>query len=200
MIESLQQKHAAQIAQLHIAGIPTGFISSLGPKFVTCLYEAIASSPNAFGYVHLENEQILGFVAFTENLRQLYCSVCKKAGFRFFLILLFEIFSWKKIKRILETLFYPKRIEKQNLPDAELLSIVVSDSARGKGIGRNLMQRGLEECAKRKINQVKVLVADFNKPANELYKKAGFQLITRIDSHGIMSNIYVIFTDYYDEQ
>ena len=32
------------VARLHIQGIPTGFISSLGQKFVTALYESIAES------------------------------------------------------------------------------------------------------------------------------------------------------------
>jgi hypothetical protein len=35
---------ASSVAALHISGISTGFISSLGQEFVTALYEAIAES------------------------------------------------------------------------------------------------------------------------------------------------------------
>lgn len=38
----LQHQHTDQIAELHIEGISTGFISSLGIDFVTALYRAIA--------------------------------------------------------------------------------------------------------------------------------------------------------------
>jgi hypothetical protein len=40
----LELRHVGQIAKLHIEGISTGFISSLGIDFVTALYEAIAKS------------------------------------------------------------------------------------------------------------------------------------------------------------
>ena len=41
-LKQLQSKRAEQIAQLHIEGIKTGFISSLGIDFVMALYRAIA--------------------------------------------------------------------------------------------------------------------------------------------------------------
>lgn len=47
----LESKHAEQIATLHIKGINTGFISSLGIDFVTALYEAIAKNKSSFGFV-----------------------------------------------------------------------------------------------------------------------------------------------------
>jgi hypothetical protein len=50
------------VAQLHITGIPTGFISSLGEKFVTELYKAVSDDQNSFCLVAQENEQVLGYV------------------------------------------------------------------------------------------------------------------------------------------
>ncbi len=44
--KQLQSEHAEQVARLHIEGIRTGFISSLGIDFVTALYEANAKSNN----------------------------------------------------------------------------------------------------------------------------------------------------------
>ena len=46
----LKIEHAHDIAALHIQGINTGFISSLGIDFVTALYEAIAKSTSGFGF------------------------------------------------------------------------------------------------------------------------------------------------------
>lgn len=47
----LQKDHYQQVASLHISGIPTGFISSLGQEFVAVLYEAVAEDKNSFGFV-----------------------------------------------------------------------------------------------------------------------------------------------------
>ncbi len=190
----LELRHVGQIAKLHIEGISTGFISSLGIDFVTALYEAIAESKDSFGFVAKENDRVLGFVAFTTNLNKLYKSVILKKGWRFALLLAGKMFSLKRIKKVFETLFYPSRIKKMNLPSAELLSIVVADESQGKGLGLQLLQKGLAGCAKRGIDKVKVLVGADNKPANELYQKCGFVLFGQIDSHGVVSDIYVVKT------
>lgn len=190
----LEVVHTGLIAQLHIQGISTGFISSLGIDFVTALYKATAKDKYSFGFVAEENERVLGFVAFTANLNKLYKSVILKKSWRLALLLVGKMFSLKQIKKVFETLFYPSRIKKLELPAAELLSIVVAPESQGKGLGRQLLQKGLAECAKRGIEKVKVLVGADNKPANKLYLKCGFQVAGQIENHGIISNIYVAET------
>lgn len=191
IIADIKPEHAQDIAALHIQGITTGFISSLGIDFVTALYEAIAESNSSFGFVAKENDSVLGFVAFTTNINKLYKSTIMRKGWRFVLLLAGKMFSLKRIKKTLETLFYPRRIKKMNLPDAELLSIVIAPEERGKGLATQLTQKGFAECARRGVEKVKVLVGADNKPANNLYLKCGFELVGQIDSHGIVSNIYV---------
>lgn len=187
----LRTTHASRIAKLHIEGIETGFISSLGIDFVTVLYEAIAKNKSSFGFVAEENDKILGFVAFTTNLNKLYKSVILKKGLRFVFLLAGKMFSLKRMKKVFETLLYPSRIKKMNLPSAELLSIVVVEEGRSKGLATTLMQKGLAECVRRGIEKVKVLVGADNEPANKLYLKCGFELVGQIDNHGVISNIYV---------
>ena len=68
MIKPLSKSFSPQTANLHTQGISTGFISSLGVEFVTALYEAIAEDKNSFGFVKVEEEKVLGFVAFSTNL------------------------------------------------------------------------------------------------------------------------------------
>ena len=82
----LRAKHARQIAKLHIEGINRGFISSLGIDFVTALYEAIAENESCFGIVS-ESEEVLGFVAFTKDINELYKSIIRKKGLRFAFLL-----------------------------------------------------------------------------------------------------------------
>ncbi len=180
MIANLTKNHASQVASLHIQGISTGFISSLGQDFVTVLYQVIA-----------ENEKILGFVAFSSNLSKLYKFVIIKKGCKFFFVLAKKMLSLQVIHKILHNLFYPSKMKKMSLPDAELLSIVVAPEGQGKGVAKQLVDAGFDECRRRGIDKLKVLVAADNEAANKLYQKSGFELKTQIDSHGIKSNIYV---------
>jgi ribosomal protein S18 acetylase RimI-like enzyme len=133
----------------------------------------------------------VGFVCFTEDIGKLYTKIFRKKFFFFVRVLLPRLFSFTVIKKIIQTLFYPQRGKKINLPDAELLSIAVAPEGQGKGIARRLIETGLEECRKRGIDKVKVLVADFNEPANKLYQRCGFVRVCQVDSHGVLSNIYV---------
>ncbi len=190
----LRLEHIEQVAKLHVDGIATGFISSLGLDFVTALYETIAESRTSFGFIAEKNGKVVGFIVFTSNLHNLYKSVILKKGVHFTFLLAGKLFSLKSIKKIFETLFYPNRTRKMNLPSAELLSVVVADGERGKGLAVQLIRQGLQECVKREIHRVKVMVASANESANRLYQKCGFELIAQIKSHGILSNIYVVDT------
>lgn len=194
-IQRMQAVHARDAARLHIQGIDRGFISSLGENFVTALYESIVSSSSSFGYAALQGSRVVGFVAFTDNLGRLYRSVVCRGGLRFFFLLSGRLLSFAALRKTMETLFYPKRIEKLDLPSAELLSIVVDASVRGQGVAARLVHAGLEECRQRSLPAVKVLVAAENEKANRLYQKCGFRFKTTIDNHGIKSNIYVIDLD-----
>lgn len=188
----LLNKHDSfQAAQLHVLGISTGFISSLGEKFVTALYEAVAEDKNSFGFVAVEDDKVIGFVTFSTNLSKLYKHVVLKKGFKFIFVLAKKIFSWRVIKKVWDNIFYPSKMKKMNMPDAELLSIVVARIGQGRGIGKELIKKGLEECRRRGFDKVKVLVAVENEAANKLYQKCGFELVTQVKSHGIPSNIYI---------
>jgi ribosomal protein S18 acetylase RimI-like enzyme len=191
IITGIKPEYAKDIADLHIEGLSTGFISSLGNEFVTALYEAISQDKSSFGFLAKQNDDILGFVAFTENLDKLYKSVVLKKGLRFAFLLAGKMFSAKRIKKVLENLLYPGRTKKKNLPNAELLSIVIAPKERGKGLAAVLIQSGFAECAQRGIKKVKVLVGADNEPANKLYLKCGFNLAEQINRHGIISNIYI---------
>jgi ribosomal protein S18 acetylase RimI-like enzyme len=191
VIHSLQSKYAGKCAVLHIQGIPTGFISSLGQEFVAALYEVIAEDKNSFGFVAIEDEKVLGFVAFSTNLPKLYKYVILKKGFKLSFIIAKKMMSVQTIKKIWANLFYPQKMKEMDLPDAELLSIAIAPDGRGRGIAKQLVDAGFEECRKRHIEKVKVLVAADNEAANKLYKKCGFELNTQINSHGVRSNIYV---------
>jgi len=190
-ITALLPAHAACVAELHIRGIGTGFISSLGADFVTQLYRCIAESPHGCGLVAVRDGNVVGFVAFATSLNRLYLSVIATKGIRFAFMLAPRPLCLQRLKRVFETLFYPARTKGKGLPAAELLAIAVAPEARGKGIARRLVQEGFRMCRQRGITRLKVLVGADNAAANNLYQKCGFELAEQINSHGVASNVYV---------
>jgi ribosomal protein S18 acetylase RimI-like enzyme len=192
--EPIAHKNAREIAKLHISCIRTGFISSLGINFVKSLYEAISQSKDGFGFVVEENSSVLGFVAFATNINKLYRSVILKKGPRFAFLLTGKMFSLKRIRKMLETLFYAYRTNKLNLPSSELLALVIAPSERRKGLATQLLKAGFQQCQKQGIEKIKVLVGADNEPANKFYQKYGFELVVQINNHGVLSNIYVAKT------
>lgn len=194
-IQGITSNYAEEIASLHIRGISTGFISSLGENFVTSLYEAIAKDENSFGVVAVEDDKVLGFVSFSTSLSGLYKHLILTKGFSFAFILARRMFSFRVFKKVIDNILYPSKMKKAGLPSAELLSIVIDPKAQGKGIATQLVEKGLQECKSRSIDEVKVLVSADNRPANKLYKKLGFEFHSHIDSHGVKSNIYVAVLD-----
>ncbi|HEV56293.1 MAG TPA: GNAT family N-acetyltransferase [Phycisphaerales bacterium] len=191
-VRPLFKEDAAAVAQLHMSGIQGGFITSLGDRFVTALYAAIARSPYGFGIVAECQGTIIGFVTFATDIKRLYRSVLARGGLRMAGSLVGQVFHISVIKGILQNLLYPHRMRTYNLPDAELLSVGVSIVRQRTGLATQLVTEGLRECVRRKVKRVKVLVAETNAAANRLYQKCGFALTCKTTSHGITSNVYVI--------
>jgi ribosomal protein S18 acetylase RimI-like enzyme len=196
-IVPLTRQHARAAAELHVAGIHAGFISSLGIEFVTALYEALSDRPGSFGFVALIDGRVAGVVALTVNVKRLYQVVLRRSAFRFSVLLCRKMLSLESLKKILETLFYPRRIKNLQLPEAEMLSMAVAPAARFYGLGPQLIRAGFEEYRKRGIREVKILAAESLQPINKMYRLLGFQVRTKIINHGVSSNIYVVPADFF---
>src|SRR3979490_3001197 len=63
--------------------------------------------------------------------------------------------------------------------EAEILSIAVAASHRGRGLSRNLLLTHLGHLAGRGVRTVFLDVAENNKPARRLYERAGFGIAGR---------------------
>ncbi len=95
------------------------------------------------------------------------------------------------IRRMWQTLRYPSDVGDE-LPSAEILSIVVAEQARDKGVGAELIAAALDEFKRRGIPKIKVAVWDQNLPANKLYQRCGFNLAVTREHHGLAMNVYVV--------
>jgi ribosomal protein S18 acetylase RimI-like enzyme len=183
--------HAAQVAALHQAGIHTGFLSSLGPRFLTQLYAAIPATAAGFGFVAESQGRVIGFIACAERLGAVYKQALRARGLRMALALFPAIFRWGVARRIVETLLYPSRLV-DNYPAAEVLSVVVAPAARGLGAARDLMNQAFAEFRRRGIHQLKVQVWTENPAAKRYYEKCGFHLAGQMSHHENILDVYVI--------
>jgi GNAT superfamily N-acetyltransferase len=143
-IQPLRAEHARPVADLHRQAIPTGFISSLGPAFVTELYRAIASCPHGFGFVSIRGERVTGFVAGALHVGSLYRYILLRRGYRLMVPLARFLVRPGTIRRILQTLLYPARVS-ADLPKPEILSIAVAADERGRGTAVALMDAAVDE-------------------------------------------------------
>jgi len=190
-VRPLEKRHAAAVAALHRLGIATGFLSSLGERFLRQMYAAVPSAPAGFGFVWEETDgRVLGFVACAESTDRLYKQALLRRGVLMALALLPRCLRPSVIRRLWETLRYPSEVG-EDLPVAEVLSITVAEEARGRGIGSALVDAAFEEFRRRNISRVKVAAWAGNEAANRFYHRCGFRLALTRDHHGLPMNLYV---------
>lgn len=68
-------------------------------------------------------------------------------------------------------------------PDAEILTVAVDAGLRGAGLGRQLLDRHLDNLERGGARLVFLEVADDNEPALKLYARAGFKEIGRRENY-----------------
>jgi [ribosomal protein S18]-alanine N-acetyltransferase len=67
--------------------------------------------------------------------------------------------------------------------EAEILSIAIAGSRRGKGLGRQLLELHLRRLAGLGVGAVFLEVAEDNAPAQQLYRGAGFRDVGRREGY-----------------
>lgn len=190
-IELAEKRDAAQIAEIHRQEINQGFLSQLGVRFLSKLYEAMIMSRNSFVVVAKENNQVIGFISGCSSVKNFYKDFFKKYTLSAVVILLPKIFNLRIIKKILETLRYSKEKE-SDLPEAELLVIASKKEFHGQGVALKMFDFFVAEIKTRKIKQFKVVVGENLSRAIGFYEKVGFKFHSNITIHqNNLSRVYV---------
>lgn len=163
---------AAAAGQLHAEQIAGGFLSFLGPEFLTRLYRRICRSTSSFLLVAEERGQIVGFVAGCTDLRSLYRAFLLRDGLASAFGALGRLLrGWR---RALETLRHSSADAVGTGRGVELLAIAVDRSHQGRGIGNQLVEAFLERVTADQVQAAYVVVAAENVQAVSLYRRAGF--------------------------
>jgi ribosomal protein S18 acetylase RimI-like enzyme len=180
-----------KIAQIHSTCIDLGFLSSLGLPFLTLLYEAIDADENSILILEKKKDEVIGFVAGGRSMKSIY----KKMLFRLprvFIALFPSILNPPKIKKIIELLILGKKQKPvPSCPQAELLSIAVIESARGKGLAQKLYSALAQRFLQEGEPAFCMIVGETLSSAHRFYKKMGAVPLAQVSVHeGETSTLY----------
>ena len=203
-IRTFVAKDALSVAELHRLAIPRGFLSELGDSFLGRLYTQIARARGSCVLVAADEEDgcVVGFVSGSVDIKACYRHVLLKGSVALIRGLLPNLFRATVIKRILQTLLYPvhngkgdsesERVDEGKCRAAELLSIAVADEARGKGVGRLLVD-ALEDFFRRHGHpmQYKVVTDAEDHRSNAFYQARGFTFQGAFQHHEHRMHRYV---------
>ena len=178
-----------KIAELHKKGISSGFLSSFTTKTLGAIYQTIAENKGSVLISAAADNRTIGFVSATLSLGCVYKDFIKKLK----LNIIFEIvFPLKNLFKIIELIIYPSKNSEKVSAEAELLSIVVAEEYRGKGIAELLYKELLKEFKKRNINSFKIIVGENLSKAISFYKRMGAVIVDKIELHkGLKSLVFL---------
>ncbi len=190
-VRRARAEDAATLAGIHREALPEAFLPSLGDRFLTRLYRALADDRGAVALVAEEDGTVLGFAAGVVNGRTFLLRFGARHGIPVLAGALPRLLRAGSLRRAGESARHAAAAP-SGRPDSELLAIAVTAKARGRGIGRMLAAGVLSGLGELGAGQIKVVVAADNAPGNGLYADMGFRRRGRLTLHeGIQSNVWV---------
>ena len=176
-LKKVNTDNIREISELHKRAFPSFFLTQLGEPFLQALYSGYMEDMNSGIIVAEDDNEIVGFIAYSNDYPQLYKGLIKKHLIKFaFCSLGAAIRHPSFIKRILGAFKKSESVIKEE-PYVELASICVDPKLENQGTGTEL------------INYLKDIVdfnayayinletdADGNDVVNKFYKKNGFKL------------------------
>jgi ribosomal protein S18 acetylase RimI-like enzyme len=183
----LAPQHAKAAARLHLAGQPSTFLTSLGPDVLEVVYAALPRTQAGFGFVAYPDggpdspDAIAGFVSATTGVGRLFIETGVRHAGKLARPLLARLArNPALIGRSVQTALYPLLVRGRDAEEpgqrAELLSIMVEQQWRSRGIGTLLLNALIAECAARGITHLDVTVDANNQGAQRFYARHAFRL------------------------
>ncbi|MDJ0953329.1 MAG: GNAT family N-acetyltransferase [Acidimicrobiia bacterium] len=170
---------APTLARLHSEGISTGFLPSLGPRFMTRLYRALIDFSDGLVLVLDDGSGPVGFVAGVLDTGAFYKHFLRHHGIAAGMAALPRAVRPSVSKRAWESLRY----EGADDAAAELLATALEPEMRGRGLGTELGARFLTQLGERGAEAVRVVVGSSNGQAIAAYRKMGFATAGTIEVH-----------------
>lgn len=164
-----------KIAKLHLAAFQGFFLTFMGKRFLRYMYQSYAEHPESDLLVAEEDGRLLGFLAYSERLSDLY---------RYMIKYHFLPFAWlgfcAALRRpsaffhILRAFKKPQKAERTE-PYVYLASIGVTPEEKSKGIGSRLISELKSRVDFSRVDYISLETdAEHNEPVIAFYQKNGF--------------------------
>jgi ribosomal protein S18 acetylase RimI-like enzyme len=171
--------HLDAIVQIHQAAFEGFFLESLGSRFLKELYHGFISHPSGICLVAIDGMDVAGFVTGTTQPEGFFRQLLRRRWYAFVLAGAAAL-TRHPIRvgaKFLSALRY-RGERPTDLTNASLLSSIgIAPSARGKGIGRNLISAFCEKAQEAGASTVFLTTdRDKNGTVNHFYISNGFKL------------------------
>lgn len=178
------------VAALHIASIRSGFLPTLGPTFLSLMYQCLDEGDATILHTKYKDDQLVGFVTGSLGISGLYRPMLSHP-LALIYALLPVIFNIKKIRKIFAILNHASGSERAGYPQAELLTICVNSSYRRQGVAEKLYANLLHYFKEKSVNEFVIIVGQAL-DANEFYIRQGADVVGQLQIHvGGNSNVLV---------
>jgi ribosomal protein S18 acetylase RimI-like enzyme len=181
-IRAARRGDVSTLARLH-REIPYAFLFNLGDGFLCELYRGLVADRKAVVLVaEGADRRIDGFIAGAPSVSAFYRRFLLKHGVWAGLAALPAVAARPAmLAKMVESARYPSSA--RDLPPAEILSIATAPPARGRGVGRRLIDALAAALTDRGVDRMKVLVREENQAANRFYEALGFRLAGKLILH-----------------
>lgn len=171
----------ADLADMHVNGISSGFLPRLGKRFMEVLYSAMVRQSGTVVLIASDDVGPVGFVSGVVDTGSFYRQFLRTQWWRAALAVFPRVLKPSNMRRVWETLRYGEGEEAG--PSSELLAMSVVPRARRRGLALDLGNHLLEALASLGVDEVKVVVGSENRAAVAAYEKMGFEASTQIEVH-----------------
>ncbi len=180
-------EEAAVAARLHAQQITTGFLSSLGPRFLERLYRRVVLWDGGLLLVAVERGDtpgsgaVVGYIASADPTGGLYRQFLLHDGVGAVLGTIGPLLrTWRSV---LETLRHGSSSSPGVGRGPEVLSMAIDPGSQGKGLGRQLVLGFVDAVvAGGKVEGYTVIARD-NEPSLALYRRCGFRPAEEFELH-----------------
>lgn len=176
------------LVDLHYDAFKGYLTSKLGKEYIAYFLTSLIASKDGIFFIYSENNNILGFVCGTTDIRKFWNKTYRRKLWRFAVITVLK--QPLMIFNLLRYMWVHHEIDKCKV-NAHMLSLVVSEEHRGKKIGSVLVEAFSSFLAAKGIESYLIPYTDANGPASRFYYKLGFRLVKTVDFFGYRTNCFI---------
>ena len=190
--EIQNEERIDELVKLHQHAFPAFFLTQLGSPFLKTLYKGYLDDKESGIIIAEDKEQILGFIAYSNNYPQFYKGLIKHKIIQFaWCSFLATIRHPSFAKRLIGAFKKSDSVVKKE-KYVELASICTDPTMEGKGVGTALVKKLISIVDFCTFSYISLETdAENNDKANKFYQKNGFMLVRQyITPEGRQMNEY----------